>query len=388
VTRRALVFGSLVVAAVGLALLALGLALEPMTAWFAYLAAWTFGAGVCVGALLFLMVGHAAKASWMVVTQRLAEAVATALPLFLVLFLPLGFGLRHLYPWAAPTPSADPVLLHAIEHKRRYLNEPFFMARTALYFVVFMSVGALLRRWSRVNDAHPRMALVIRMRRLSAGAMPLVGLTLTWASFDWTMSLYPAWSSTIFGLYIFAGSFVGAIALVAVMLYLPLLGVGSRIRGTPDHAQALGRVLFAMVCFWAYMAFSQLLIYWIADLPDEVPFYVARTTGTWSAVTVLLVCGNFVVPFFLLLNRHWKRRGVYLAAVAAWLFLMHFVDVYWLVMPVRDPGGLRPHWLDFAAILFMGGLSCAWIVRRWSAVAPLPVHAPDRAEGLSYEAAL
>src|SRR6185437_14085546 len=163
----------------------------------------------------------------------------------------------------------------------------------------------------------------------------------------------------------FAGSFVGAIALVAVMLHLSRRRRGPSARVTPDHAQALGRVLFAMIIFWAYMAFSQLLIYWIADIPDEVSFFGLRTTGTWTAITYLLVCGMFVVPFFALLNRTSKRRTEYLASVAAWVFLMHYVDVYWLVMPTHDRAGVAPHWLDLGAILFAGGLSCAWIARSY-----------------------
>src|SRR5581483_8782072 len=130
---------------------------------------------------------------------------------------------------------------------------------------------------------------------------------------------------------------------------------------TPDHAQAVGRVLFAMIIFWAYMAFSQLLVYWIADLPDEITFYGVRTSGAWTPVTYLLACGHLVVPFFLLLTRPWKRRTDYLAAVAAWCFVMHYVDVYWLVLPVCDTAGFRPHWTDPSAVLFVGGLSCAWI---------------------------
>jgi hypothetical protein len=172
------------------------------------------------------------------------------------------------------------------------------------------------------------------------------------------------------------------------MLHLSRLRGEPRVRVTPDHAQALGRVLFAMIIFWAYMAFSQLLIYWIGNIPDDVAYYGKRTTGTWSDITYLLVCGMLVGPFFALLNRHWKRHLEYLAAVGAFVFFMHFVDVYWLIMPVHDGAGVRPHWLDAGAILFVGGLSCAWIVRRYFSAAPLPLHVPELAEGINYEAAV
>jgi hypothetical protein len=378
VNRRSIVRGALVSAALGVILLAVGLLVDAERAWFAYLVAWTFGVTICIGALLLLMVGHASKASWMVVTRRLTEAVVGALPVYLVLFVPFCFGLARLYPW----------VLHPDAHKQHYLNPPFFIARSVVYLGIFIVMGTLLRRWSRANDAAPSMRLVNRMRAVSAGGLPLVGLAITWASFDWTMSLQPEWYSTIFGLYFFAGAFVGAIALVSLMMNLSRLRGPSPSPVTPDHAQALGRLLFAMVAFWAYMAFSQLLIYWIGDIPEEVTFYRRRMNGSWAAVTVVLVCGNFVVPFFALLNRHWKRHPDYLATVGAWVLGMHFVDLYWLVLPVCDGASARPHWLDLGGLLFVGGLSCAWIVRRYFSAPPLPLHDPELAEGLDYEAAV
>jgi hypothetical protein len=375
VSARRVVAWSLILAAVGLVVLVVGLLVDPRRTWFAYLTAWSFAVSVCIGALVLLMSGHAAKASWMVVTRRLSEAVVGALPLQAVLFVPICLALAQIYPW----------VLHPDERKRRYLSVGFFVARSVVYFVVFIGIGALLRRWSRANDERPSMRLVHRMRALGGGGLPLVALTLTWASFDWLMSLQPRWSSTIFGLYVFAGAFTGAVALVAIMMALVHLHRGVPI--TPDHAQAVGRLLFAMIIFWAYMAFSQLLIYWIADLPHEVTFYGVRTAGTWTPIAYLLACGHLVVPFFLLLNRHWKRRTDYLASVAAWVLMMHFVDVYWLVLPVVDRAGFRPHLVDLGALLFVGGVSCAWIVRQVVRAAPLPQD-PELAEGLAYEAAI
>jgi hypothetical protein len=386
-TPRGVVVWSLIAAAVGLLLLVIGLWVNAPRAWFSYLAMWTYGTTVCIGALVFLMIGHAAKATWMVVTRRLSEAIVDVFPLYLLLFLPLAFGLANVYPWAAHGPPLDTGLRHAIDHKRHYLNRPFFIARTVLYFVEFIAIGGCLSTWSKANDQTPSMSLVRRMRRLSGGALPLVGLTITWASFDWTMSLEPDWYSTIFGLYYFAGSFVAAIALVCLTLELSRRRHAEQTAVTGDHARALGRLMFAMVIFWAYMAFSQLLIQWIADIPEEVSFYRLRTTGSWSAMTYVLLFGHFVVPFFLLLNRNWKRHLDYVASIGAWMLFMHFVDVYWLVMPTHDRSGVRPHWLDAGAILFIGGLSCAWIVHRYFAAPPIPLHDPHLDEGLKYEAA-
>ncbi|HLK36909.1 MAG TPA: hypothetical protein VKU41_09190, partial [Polyangiaceae bacterium] len=347
-SARRVIVVSLVAAATGLALLVVGIAVDPSRAAFAFLDAWTFGVTICVGALLLLMAAHASKGSWMVVIRRPVEAVVGALPLYVLLFVPIAFAVRRLYPWANAS-AQTPELQAAIAHKQAYLSPWFFFVRTAFYFAVFILMGVLLRVWSKRNDARPSMRTVIWMRRLSGGGLPVVGLVLTWAAFDWTMSLEPDWYSTIFGLYYFAGAFVGAIALTSVMLHLSRLRTAPRDRVTPDHAQALGRILFAMVIFWAYMAFSQLLIYWIGDIPEEVSFFGLRTTGSWAVVTGVLVCGMFVAPFFALLNRLWKRRTPYLAIVGAWVFVMHYVDVYWMVLPMHDAAGARPHWLDGAS---------------------------------------
>jgi hypothetical protein len=384
---RRVISAFLVAAGTGLVSLAIGLRVDPTRAWFAYLDAWLFGTSIAVGALLFTMTGHAAKAGWMVITRRPMESVAATLPLFALLFVPLAFGLDHVYPWTRHG-ALDAALAHALDHKRVWLSKPFFVARTAVYFLVFCLVAARLRAWSTENDSRPDLALVRKMRRLSGGGLPLVGLTLTWASFDWSMSLQPDWYSTMFGFYFFAGSYVGAIALACVLLRLAPSRGPQAIPVSPDHAQALGRVLFAMIVFWAYISFGQFLIYWMGDIPDEVSYFARRTAGTWTAVTYVIVFGHFVVPFFLLLNRRLKRHSDVLAVVGGWIFAMHFVDVYWQVLPVHDEAGARPHWLDLGAILFVGGLSCAWIVRRYGTAAPLPLHVPELHEGLDYEAAV
>lgn len=386
-SARRILFASLLLAAAGLATLVVGLWVDPDRAWFAYLDAWLFGTSLAIGSLLVTMIGHASKASWMVMTRRPMESVAATLPLFALLFVPIAFGLERIYPWAAravPGVALDP----ALEHKRVWLSGPFFVARTGVYFLVFCLVAGLLRAWSRENDVRPRFALVRRMRRLSGGGLPLVGLTLTWASFDWSMSLQPRWYSTMFGFYFFAGSFVGAIALACVMMTVTRPRRSATVRLSPDHSQALGRVLFAMIVFWAYISFGQLIVYWMGDIPEEVSFFLRRTTGSWTALTYVLVFGHFIVPFFALLNRRLKRHPAVLAVAGGWILAMHFLDVYWQVLPVHDEAGVRPHWLDLGAILFVGGVSCALVVRRYGAAPPLPLHVPELAEGLDYEAAV
>jgi hypothetical protein len=372
-------------ALVGLAVFAAGLHADARAAWLSYLDAWTFVTGLSIGALILLMVGHTAKAAWMVVTRRWTEALASALPVSLVLFVPIFFTLPRVYPWAAPSEGVgEPPSPSGA--RDGYFEPRLFVVRTLLYFVVFITLGSALTAWSRKNDTEPRLDRVRRMRAWSAGGLPVVALALTWGCVDWTMSLTPAWTSTIYGLYWFSGAFVGAIGLSCILLHFARVSPRLRLAVTGDHALALGRLLFAMTCFWAYMAFSQLLVIWIADLPEEVPFYVARTTGSWTVVTYGLVIGHFVLPFFALLNRRAKRSTAYLAAVGAWMLTMHFVDVAWLVLPTRDPAGVLVRWFDLGPILWVGGACCAWIAAQYRRAAPLPRYAPELADGLDYEA--
>jgi hypothetical protein len=143
-----------------------------------------------------------------------------------------------------------------------------------------------------------------------------------------------------------------------------------------------------MTVVWGYVSYGQLLIDWIGDIPDDVTYFLRRTTGSWAIVTYTLVAGHFAIPFLALLNRRLKRRTTFLAVAGAWLVVMHYLDVYWQVLPVYDASGVRPHWLDLAALLFVGGLSCAWSIRGYAATPPLPLHVPELAEGLDYEAAV
>jgi len=190
------------------------------------------------------------------------------------------------------------------------------------------------------------------MLKLAAAGLPILGITLTFAAFDWIMSLTPAWFSAIFGLYVFAGGFIAALGLVAVVAPgAPAVG--------PSHTHALGKLTFAFVIFWAYMAYAQGFLIWIADKPEEVTWYLPRVGGSWGVLFVAVIAANFVLPFALLLSRDLKRHPRALAAVGAWLLVAHYLDVAWMVLPVLHPTGIRAHWLDLAALAAVGGLAAA-----------------------------
>lgn len=372
----------------GLALSAFGLTVDARQAFFSYLTACLFGLSLALGALIFVMIGHVTQAGWFVVLRRLTETIAASLPLMALLFVPLIFGLEKIYPWVASSPSSlDARSLELIAHRRPYLNVPFFLGRAGLYFAVWIGVGALLRRWSLQEDEAPDPALSARSRTLAAGAMPPVGLALAFASFDWIMSLTTKFASSIFGVYFFAGAFVAALALVAIVSTLSrragLLPPGV----SASHDYALGRLLLTFVIFWAYIAFSQLVVIWLADLPEELGWVQTRLAGSWGSVGIFLLLGHLVLPLLLLLSYGLKRRAAALSAVATWLLFAHYVDVYWLVSPVLHETGARPHWLDLTTLLSVLGLGTAFTVWRLRGHALVPRNDPGLAASLRYQSA-
>jgi len=272
--------------------------------------------------------------------------------------------------------------LARLAHKAPYLDLAFWAIRAAVYFALWIALDELLARWAARFAREPRA--VARARGLSAAGFPAVGLTVTFAAFDWLMSLTPLWYSTIFGLLYFSGGFVAALGLVAV--------VARAARGVPavaasvraSHTGALGRLLFAFLVFWAYLEFAQGIIIWIANKPDEVPWYVARGAAGWGGVFAVLVIGHFALPFFALLSRPLKRRPTLLALAGGWLVAMHYVDVAWLVMPVLH-ATLAPHWLDLAAPCAVLGLATAVTAARERTTPAVATDDPRFAAAVDYE---
>jgi hypothetical protein len=384
---RALLLAA-VAAAVGWLGLVAGLVLDPRRTLFAYLAAFGCFFSAAVGALLLVMTARAVRARWFVPLRRLAEVPMATLPVFLVLALPVLVGAGTLYPWAGSLEGFSPAERHLIAEKAAWLSVPFFVVRCLVYLAILAGLAALLARGALLQDraagTDRTLALDRRLQALSAGGLPAVALVLTFASFDLWMSLEPAWFSTVYGVYVFAGGFLAALALVAV--FSAVLRARGRLPAevAASHHHALGKLLFAMVVFWGYIAFVQLLIVWIADLPREIGYYLRRTEGSWAAVTVALALARFVVPFAVLLSRDVKRHPRQLAAVAGLVLFGHLVDFGWLVLPVRDPGGYRPHPVDLAAFLAVGGVAVLAGLLASRGRATVPVGDPDLARSLEY----
>jgi hypothetical protein len=382
VERRALVRGA-VLALLLLAATGVGVAIGVRAGLFSYLLAFAYWGGISLASLLLLMILHTARARWVVVFRRPLEAMAATAPLFVLLFLPVGLGLRALYPWVDPDPRLGGEVLALLAHKRPYLNVPFFLIRAAIYLLFATFVGSRLFGWSLAQDLSGDPDFTRRQRALGAGALPAMALVFAFASFDWLMSLTPLWYSTMFGVYFFAGSFLAAIALLTLFVTLGAPAAFSRLASV-EHLHSLGKLLLAFTCFWAYIAFSQLLLIWIANLPEEVPFYAFRIHGAWGAVGVALILSQFVLPFAALLSRSLKRNRRALALVAGWILMAHFVDLYWVVMPTLDPERLVFPWPAVTAFLGTGLATIVFVLWRLQGRNAVPVGDPYLAHSLRY----
>jgi hypothetical protein len=369
VQRAALAAG-----AVGLALSLVGTVAAPTQFLRSYLAAWLLVTGTSLGCIAILMINHVTGGAWGAVIRRILESGARTLPVLAVLFLPLVLGAPRLWEWASPEAVArDPVL----QHKHVYLNLPFFLVRAALYFFAWITVTRSLTRWSLEQDATLDPFPTERLELLSRGGLVLMGLTMTFASIDWVMSLEPHWSSTIYGVIFMGGSVLSAFAFaipVAVLLAQekPLDEVI-----TADRLHDLGKLLLAFVMLWAYFSFSQFLITWAGNLPEEIPWYLARTRGGWQWIGLALAVFHFALPFVVLLSREVKRRARTLAVVAVALVVMRVVDMLWLVKPAFQPAGFSLHWLDVATVMALGGLWLALVVRHLEERPVVPLHDPS-----------
>ena len=369
-------------ALLGAAACALLGASNPKQFFFSWLVSFLFFLSLALGGLFFVLIQYATQGGWGIVLRRIGETIFALLPVMAVLFLPLLLGLRDLYSWAVPGAAEHDALLR---WKAPYLNVPFFLIRAAVYFAVWSFMALLYYRGSRGQDVTGDPAVSARLRRLAGPAIIVLAVTQTFASIDWIMSLTPHWYSTMFGVYFFAGSFVGFIALLSI------LAAAMRQAGllesviSAEHLHDMGKLLFAFTSFWAYIAFSQFFLIWYANLPEETIWYRARLEGSWEGVSILLMAGHFGVPFFYLMGRDVKRRGWTLAVGGVWLLAMHFVDLYWQVMPTLHPDGVRPSPLDAAAFIAVGGCFVAaagWLMRRQALV---PLRDPRLAESLAFE---
>ncbi len=372
-----------VVAALGWIGLAIGLTGDLPRACFAYLAAYVYVITTVLGALCLVMIAHATGARWLVLLRRLAETIGAALPALALLFIPIALTVPQIYPWAGPSAALDPHTRMLVARKAAYLNAPFFLVRAAFYLLCWSALALGLRRWSMRQDELGETAPAAVVGISGAGLM-LFGFTLTFAAFDWVMSLAPTWQSSVFGMYMFCGAMTAALGLLIVVTrWFERRGdLAGHVAAA--HYHALGRLLLTFVALWAYLAYAQGMLIWIADIPEEVHFYTLRLVGGWGAMLLLLALGHFLLPFLALLSRTIKRDGRALALIGGWMLVMHYVDVFWLVMPALHAQGTF-HWLDLPALLAVGGTAA--LAAAWSLVGHpvVPVRDPRLPAALGYQ---
>lgn len=359
-------------ALVGLAAASYGAFFNQAQFWQSYLLAYTFWAEIGLGCLGLLMLHHLVGGRWSALIRRLLETGVLLLPVMALLFIPLIFGMTTLYPWANAEHVQQSTLL---QQKTDWLNAPFFLGRTAFYFAVWIILAWLFNRWSLAQDQTGDAKFAGRMRRLSAIGMILYMLTATFAGYDWLMSLEPEWFSSIYGLLFIAGQALAALsfAIIGLRLLAKEKGTGQTwVKSFND----LGNFLLGFVMIWAYFTYSQFLVIWSADIPEEGIWYYHRMQGGWQNVALFLIAVHFVLPFVLLLARGLKRNPQWLMMVAALIFLARLVDLYWLMVPAFYPEGVHLHWLDLALWIAIGGGWTFVFIRLWVRKSPLPRHDP------------
>ncbi|MGE0131153.1 MAG: hypothetical protein AB7U82_23995 [Blastocatellales bacterium] len=364
------------------------------TFFHSYLVAYVFWTGLALGCLGLLMIQYLGGATWGLLIRRQLEAGSHTLWLMFVLFLPIAiFGLHSLYEWSNPGEVKDEKILALIEHKSVYLNPTFFFIRGVIYFTIWIGLTALLRKWSKQQDENSDMGAAQRAQNLSGPGFVIYGLAVTFAGVDWVMSLDVEWFSTIFGLVILIGQGVAALAfLISVGVYLSGREPMSRVYQS-KHFHDLGKLLLTAVMVWAYFSFSQLLIIWSGNLPEEIPWYLERFKGQWRWIGVGLILLHFGLPFLLLLSRNLKRNARRLMMVAWLLILMRFVDLLWLIAPEFDRahGGQSPHYgltvsayINYAAAMVgMGGVWIGWFFHQLRQRALVPQNDPQLPEVLA-----
>lgn len=348
--------------------------------YHSYLLGWLYFVTLGVGGLFFVLLQHVTRAGWSVVVRRLAENIAITLPVLALLFVPLALGLHDLYPWAGHE-AHDPV----VALKAAWLSPGPFVLRAAIYLVAWSVLALWFWRQSALQDQMGALAITRRMQSVAAPALVVFALTLTFAAFDWVMSLAPRWYSTVFGGYVFAGLAMATFALLIVIaLMLQRAGLLEGVV-TAEHFHDLGKLLFAFVVFWAYIAFSQFMLMWYANMPEETNWFAHRLTPGWKPLSVFLVVGHFVAPFLFLLLRDVKRHRATLWVAALWALLMHWLDLYWLVMPSLYAQGPRLHLLDVLTFLAIGSIFVAALSGAMRLRALVPVNDPRLAESLAFE---
>lgn len=372
--------------------------------YFSYLVGYMGVLGICLCALFFTMLQHITRAGWSVTTRRLAENTMAAMPFMLLLFVPVVVGFEHLYHhWVHADPTDE-----VLAGKAAWLNSTFFFVRVAIYFVIWIGLAMFFRSASLKQDESGDPAISLRLARVAAPGILLFAFSITFAAFDWIMSLDPHWFSTIFGITYFAGAFMAFLAFTILMA--KWLGTRGYLKEAinVEHYHDLGKLMFTFMVFWTYTNFSQYMLIWYANLPEETAWFAHRATDGWGAIGTILILGHFLIPFVFLLSRHVKRNSVTLSVGAIFLLIIHCIDMQYLILPSAGHGheaageghahapaeGFSAqvgqylhnvHWTDFACFIGLLSILAGLVVMNVRKTNLVPLRDPRLAESLHFE---
>jgi hypothetical protein len=354
-----------IVGIVGLGLSVVGAFVSPHQFSFSWLFSFAFYFTMLAGCFFWIIVHHVVDAEWSVVVRRQLENLAMLLAVMAIFFIPVLIFRHQLYEWMNIPVGHD----HILDSKRAYLNWRFFLGRGIFYFFFFIGATLLFRRFSIRQDRDGNPAFTINMRRLAFISLPLFGLCLTFGAYDWLLGVDYKWFSTMWGVYIFAGAAGSSMSLL--VLVITALRKAGYLKETVnmEHYHTMGKWMLAFCVFWAYIGFSQYMLIWYANMPEETEYFIRRNTESWNALSLFLVIGRFFVPFAVLLMQGLKKKPARLCIIAGWLVFMQLVDIYIIILPAFHGPGVHVSIWDFMPVIGMGGtlgFVFLWIVRRSS----------------------
>jgi hypothetical protein len=364
---------------VGLIASVVGYFMDADQFFFSYLVSFVFFTSISLSALLMVMLHYITRSTWSVLVRRIAETFTADIWLWALFFIPVLLGLHNLYHWTHDSALEDPIL----SQKVAYLNSTFFFIRQLIYFGAWGFFGYKLYKTSILMDETNDWGLTTLLRKYSGAGIPIFGITIAFASFDWLMSIDPHWFSTMFGVYFFAISFQAFWPVLILMVFF--LQRRGLLQNTlrKVHIYDLGAWFFAFTIFYAYIAFSQFLLIYYANLPEETLWFYHRMEGGWQFILYAMLLFRFVIPFIVLLNRGTKHNRKVLATLSIMVLVVHYAEIYWIIMPVLTEHGFGFSWMDITSLLGLGGVFFGLFFTRFKKHSMVPVCDPKLDECLS-----
>jgi len=375
--------GALGVGGIAMVLAIFGALRSPGAFYESYLVSFLLVLGLSLGSLGLVMLQHLTSGHWGVIIRRPLESATRTLPLIAIFFLPIAlFGMKYLYAaWLDPQKLTEQPLS---DFQHSYLTHGGYLTRAVTYFALWLALMFIFNRWSKQQDTNQNdRALRRRLQMLAGPGIILYVFAMSFAAIDWVMSLSPHWASTIYGFIFVGGQLISSMSfMIAVVVLLSRAEPFASIV-QPRHLHDLGKLLLAFVMLWAYFDFSQLLIVWSGNQPEEISFYRTRLYGEWGVVAVIVVVFHFFVPFFLLLSQDLKRNAKILTRIAMWLILMRLVDLFWMTRPEFTSSAV-PTWLDLVLPVALGGLWLGFFAFNLKQCPLLPLGDPDLAKAIEH----